>query len=157
MLWLYDFWKLERVLSRITLSVGYSYWTIQSNKDGGVQLFFPAFQSSQQTMSVNDVLRCWECFNQSDFFFWFFFFSFFSALSVPYGQGNFVALLCCMMCTVITYAKSMPLMNEHWVCVSSRWECSFDLLCSSTVADGCLNCFINVLKSSIISQTIPKE
>lgn len=54
--------------------------------------------------------------NQTLFFFSFFF----PAPSVPYGQGNFVALLCCMMCTVITYAKSMPLMNEHWVCVSSR-------------------------------------
>lgn len=30
-----------------------------------------------------------------------------------------MALLFCAMCTVTTYARSMPLMNEHWggVCV----------------------------------------
>ena len=97
---------------------------------------------------VSDVLSRRECFNQPDFFFC-------SLCSLR--TGNFMALLCCTMCTVITYATSMPLMNEHWVCVSNRWECSFDLLDSTTVADGCLNCFINVLKSSIISQTILKE
>lgn len=147
-LWVHNFWKLEHLLSGIILSVGDSFWTIQSNEDGGAQLFFPPFQSSQQTTSVSDVLSCWECFNQPDFFFC-------SLCSLR--TGDFMALLCCTMCTVITYAKSMPLMNEHCVCVSSRWECSFDLLRSTTVADGCLNCFINALKSSIISQTILME
>lgn len=42
-----------------------------------------------------------------------FFFCFFCSL----GTEDFMALLCCTMRTVITYATSMSLMNEHWGCV----------------------------------------
>lgn len=64
-------------------------------------------------VSVRDVLSCWECFNQPGCFFCSF---------CSLGTGDFMALLCCTMCTVITYAKSMPLMNEHWVCVCQADE-----------------------------------
>lgn len=64
-------------------------------------------------VSVRDVLSCRECFNQPGCFFCSF---------CSLGTGDFMALLCCTMCTVITYAKSMPLMNEHWVCVCQADE-----------------------------------
>lgn len=47
MLWEHDFWKLECLLSGIILPVGDLFWTIPSNEDGGEQLFFPPFLSSQ--------------------------------------------------------------------------------------------------------------
>lgn len=67
-------------------------------------------QFTVKHVSVRDVLSCWECFNQPLFF---------CSFCSP-GTGDFMAMLCCTMCTVITYTKIMPLMNKHWVCVCVR-------------------------------------
>lgn len=76
-----DFWKLECLLSGIILSVGDSFWTIQSNEDSGAQLFFPPLQSSQQTMSELVMFSAAEnaLINQTFFF---------PAPSVPWRQGT---------------------------------------------------------------------
>lgn len=142
MLWVHNFWKLH-VLSGIILSVVGFILNNTIKQRWWCMLTLPTLSKfTANRVRVSDVLSRWECFNQPNFFF--------SCSLCSLRTGDFMALLCCMMCTVITYAKSMSLMNEHWVCVSSRWELPFDLR-STTVADGCLNCFINALKSSIIS------
>lgn len=86
MLWVYTFWKLECLLLEIILmGRGDSFWTTQSNEDGGAQLFFQPFQI-HSSVRVSAVLSRWKGFHQLHWFF--------SSPSVPYGEGtSCIALL----------------------------------------------------------------